>query len=148
MSTRVAYLRVGREDLAVGVKRRIFDLSPGVVGRVRKTLIHRVLEQEEGPHETSIGRSVTPLVPVAELSSHVEITRSSLAGPFKTTPTTFNFLYRFSSAELERFADHTEVMEPQPAKDCAQRHSCLHFWDVTLLLCLDVLLSHGRELHL
>ena len=144
----MAYLRIGRGALAVGVKRRIFDLSPGVVGRVRKTLIHRVLEQEEGPHETSIGRSVTPLVPVAELSSHVGITRSSLAGPFKTTPTTFNFLYRFSSAELERFADHTEVMEPQPAKDCAQRHSCLHLWDVTLLLCLDVLLSHGRELHL
>jgi len=39
-------------------KGRIFDLSPGVVGQVRKTLIRRVLKQKEGPHMTSIGRSV------------------------------------------------------------------------------------------
>ena len=48
-------------------KGRIFDLSPGVVGQVRKTLIRRVLEQKEGPHMTSIGRSVTLVAGVEEL---------------------------------------------------------------------------------
>ena len=41
--------------------RRILDWSPGVVGQVRKTLIDRVLKQEEGPYKTSISRSVTLL---------------------------------------------------------------------------------------
>ena len=48
------------------------DLSPGVVGQVSKTLIDRVLKQEEGPHKTSIGRSVTPLLFRRELSIRVE----------------------------------------------------------------------------
>ncbi len=46
---------------------RILNLSPGVVGRVRKTLIDRVHEQKEGPHETSIGRSVILVIEVEEL---------------------------------------------------------------------------------
>ena len=48
-------------------KGRIFDLSPGVVGQVRKTRIRRVLEQKEGPRMMSIGRSVTLVTGVEEL---------------------------------------------------------------------------------
>ncbi len=46
---------------------RILDLSPGVVGHARKTLIDRVHKQKEGPHKTSIGRSVILVAGVEEL---------------------------------------------------------------------------------
>ncbi len=45
----------------------------------------------------------------------------ALAGPSQATPTTLDFLYSFTSAELERFTDDIEVMEPQPAKESVQR---------------------------
>jgi len=39
----------------------------------------------------------------------------SLAGQFQAAPTTLDFLYRFTSAELKRSANHPEVMESEPA---------------------------------
>jgi len=74
------------------------------------------------------------LLPVTERPPHAETPRSSLASHSQTTPTTLDFLYCCTRAELERSAKHIEVMESEPAEKSAPgcwltyHYLCLLSW--------------------